>query len=186
MKKELGLDEEAIILLYVGRINKIKGIDILIEAFKNVSQKIFRLVLVLVGELFPEEISVETLKQERIILLPPSLDIRKYYNLSNMVVLPSRREPLGLAMLEAGAMCKPFIGSNTGGISEFIENGVNGILVEHENPNDLAEAIERAIRDKELSENIAHNLKVKVRDECNARNYMEKLISIYKELLWEN
>ena len=108
-----------------------------------------------------------------------------YYRISDLVVLPSRVEPLGYTMIEAGYFNKPFIGSRTGGIAEFIDDGVNGFLFEPGNADDLAEKIRFVIKNPEKAKSAAEELHNKVKKYCNCEEYFEKLTNIYNELLNE-
>ena len=61
-----------------------------------------------------------------VIYLPPLENIKQLYSISDVVILPSKKDSFPYVMLEAGINKKSFIGGNTGGIAEFIEDGVNG------------------------------------------------------------
>ena len=74
-------------------------------------------------------------------------DVRPYLAAMNLLVLPSRAEALGLALLEAMAMEKPVIASRVGGIPEVVEHGVTGLLVDPNDPDALAAALISLIED---------------------------------------
>ncbi len=78
-------------------------------------------------------------------------------------------------MLEAGAMKKPFIGGNTGGIAEFIEDGVNGILIEPGDSDQLADKIIFLLNNPVQAELLANALYQKVKKECDCVKYFERL-----------
>src|SRR4029079_19216509 len=73
-----------------------------------------------------------------------------------MFVLPSRAEPFGIVLIEAMACRKPVIATRVGGIPEIIEDGQNGILVEPDNPEKLAEAIIRVLKNRDLQTSLAN------------------------------
>ena len=56
-------------------------------------------------------------------------DVRKFYAISNVYVLPSYREGFPNSLLQAGSMCLPSIVSNVNGCNEIIKNGINGIVI---------------------------------------------------------
>ena len=181
---KLNLKKDDFIILFLGRINNLKGVNILIESFRKIRNEYISLNLILIGDVLDKTISRMKIQQnESIKLLLPQSDVDTYYNLANVIVLPSRVEPLGYTMLEAGYFKKPFIGSRTGGIAEFIEDGVNGFLFEPGNADDLAEKIKFVIDNPEKAKSAAEKLHKKVKKYCNCEDYFAKLTSIYDDLV---
>ena len=86
-------------------------------------------------------------------------------------------------MLEAGVHKKPFIGGNTGGIAEFIEDGKNGLLVDPENPEQLAEKISYLLDNPALGKHLGENLYDKVTRLCDYNNYFNEVEKIYNSLV---
>ena len=116
-------------------------------------------------------------------LLAPVKDPYPYYSFADLVVLPSRTDPFPYVMLEAGIMHKPFLGARTGGIEEFIEDGVNGILFEPGNVMELNNKIEYMISNQEKTQKMAENLYKKVNEQVSKEKYIRQLTHIYDELL---
>jgi glycosyltransferase involved in cell wall biosynthesis len=100
--------------------------------------------------------------------------------------MPSRIESLGYVMLEAGLAKKPFIGGRTGGIEEFIEDGVDGLLVEPGNVEDLYLKMLYLINDANLQKKMGENLYKKVLPLTNKEAYIQQLVSLYEKLLHTN
>ncbi len=69
-------------------------------------------------------------------------------------VLPSRHEPFGIVNLEAMTAGKAIVATRVGGVSEIVEDGVNGLLVEGEDADGLVKAIERIAKDKNLRDRL--------------------------------
>jgi len=184
IKIELDIPSSAKILLFIGRITKIKGVDILIDAFNILKQRIRNLYLLILGTNYDNSINIniENLS-EGIILLKPVDNPYKYYSIADIVVLPSRVDPFPYVMLEAGLMKKPFIGSNTGGIGEFINDNINGLLVEPGNEVVLAEKIIYLLNNPEIGNTLANNLFEKVKNHNSCENYFNRLDKIYSDLL---
>jgi glycosyltransferase involved in cell wall biosynthesis len=86
-------------------------------------------------------------------------------------------------MIEAGAFKKPFIGGNTGGIAEFIEDGKNGLLIDPENPEQLAEKIIYLLNNPDMGKVLGENLYEKVNHLCEYNNYFNEVEKIYNSLL---
>lgn len=79
------------------------------------------------------------------------------YRRAKICVLPSRREGFGQVLLEAFAFKTPVVGANTGGIPEVIEPGVNGLLFNRDEPDDLAQQVEKLLEDNSLAGHLAWN-----------------------------
>lgn len=86
----------------------------------------------------------------------------KLYGLSDLFVLPSIHEALGLVILEAMSIGLPVIASNVGGIPEVVKEGYNGLLFEPSNWKDLADKITLLLNDDEMRERIGKNAKKSV------------------------
>ena len=85
----------------------------------------------------------------------PHGDLVKYYNSSDLVVIPSLYESFGLVSLECFATKKPIIASNAGGLPSIIVNEVNGILFEPSNVADLTDKINLILNNKSLRNQIS-------------------------------
>lgn len=83
------------------------------------------------------------------------MDIADIYPLMDLFVLPSLREPFGLVLLEAMASGVPVISTASGGPLDFIQSGVNGILVPPSDPIELAAQIDFLLSDPEIAVAIA-------------------------------
>jgi len=184
LRKKLSLYPEQKIILFMGKINYEKGFDKLIEAYKLVKMKIKSATLIACGKI--EEKDFQKLRnklKDPVLVIPPLNGNMFLYHICNLVVLPSKVESLSNIMLEAGINKKPFIGSNTGGIAEFIEDGVNGYLINPEDENEIAEKIIYLLNNKETADKLAKNLYEKVKDKCDYQNYFSRVEKIYDSLL---
>ena len=116
-------------------------------------------------------------------------DMPAYYTLADIFVLPSiidsggDTEGLGVVLLEAGACQTPVIGSRVGGIPDIIKDGVNGLLVEPQNPVDLAEKILRLARGRELREQMGKNGRLIIKENFNWDKIAKRLIDVYDQTL---
>ena len=183
LKESLGFTDSNKIILFVGRISRIKGVDTLINAFIKINRTNEHIKLILLGQV--EDINIlGAIKgfERQILVIQPTENISVFYEVSDIVVLPSRIDPFPYVMLEAGAMKKPFIGGNTGGIAEFIEDGVCGLLIEPGDSDKLADKIIFLINNPAQSELIANALYEKVKQECDGVQYFERLHNIYNQL----
>jgi len=90
-----------------------------------------------------------------------------------------------MVLLEAIANGIPVVSTPGGGIPELVENGKDGILVEFDNPNALAEVILKLLQNENLCKNMANNSFEKVKNEYSIENYTFKLLNCYKGVLNE-
>lgn len=135
-------------LLSVGSFDRVKGFDVLIAAFHRVVAQKPDLRLVIVGrtsdELEPLQAQSEALgisnKLHFVRDIDPQL-LPGYYQHAQMFISSSREEAMPLVILEAGAMGLPVIASKTGGAREIIQHRSNGILVDIDAVDELAEEI---------------------------------------------
>lgn len=135
-------------IIFLGGSVEYKGLDILLKAFEIVIKNYPNSRLIIIGE--EKERKKELLdlakfldvfsKLEWVGLVAP-VDIPDYFKRARILVMPSRLELFGIAALEAMASGIPIVASNVGGLPEVVIDGQNGLIVEKENFQKLAEAI---------------------------------------------
>ena len=141
---QTGLPECRFRFVFVGRLSPAKGVDILLRAWPRVLARAPGSRLLLVGG--HEE--VDYMAMARVLGVADSLDFAGYQEnvkpwiaTAQAMVLPSRREGGGLVILEAMALGLPVIGSNVGGIPEYVQDGRTGTVVPVADDRALAEAM---------------------------------------------
>ncbi|MCX7876366.1 MAG: glycosyltransferase family 4 protein [Melioribacteraceae bacterium] len=170
---------------FFGRLDfKEKGIDILLEAFLNLSKVHKDLFLLLIGNGKDEYKIKEFIAQNKLNskLINSQKDVFNYYQLIEVFVLPSRIDPFPLVMIEAGLMKKPLIGSNVDGIPELIENEKDGLLFESGNSDDLKNKIQIIINNKNFANQLAENLYCKISKYYTVKNFIFKYQNLYLSL----
>ena len=181
LKNQIGIGLEEFVIGFVGRLDFAeKGIDVLLETIMELFSLQLRIHLLLIGD-GPNYLEVEKfckMNKNKTTLLTSKENIFDYYNLMNMVVLPSRIDPFPLTMIETGLMNKPFVGSNLDGIDELIEHEKDGLLFESGNADDLKNQILRIFKDKKLADYLSENLNKKVLESYT----LEKIIPQYEEV----
>jgi glycosyltransferase involved in cell wall biosynthesis len=133
VRKKWGIKERDILVGTVARLIPSKGIDLLIQAIPEILKKYPDVKFMIVGG-GPDEGRLKELAkshhcEKNIIFTGHVKYIWYYYNAFDIFILPTLSEGLGISVLEAMASGKPVIASNTGGIPEIIEHGVNGYLI---------------------------------------------------------
>lgn len=149
-------------LLYVGRLTPVKGVHVLIEAFREIHRNMPDVRLIITGSSFFGGAAKTAYEQQLVNLAEPVNDaivftgylphekLKYLYAKVDMVVFPSTwQEPFGLVMLEAMASGTCLLSSAVGGIPEVMENGKTGVLVEPSNAEALARAACHALADPE-------------------------------------
>ncbi len=158
------------VILTVARLVQRKGVDMVIKAMPRVLVAIPEAVYLIVGggpyqgklEKLVEELGLE----ERVIFVGHVSDeeLPLYYCACDVFVLVSRTltdkgemEGFGIVYLEAGACGKPVVAGRGGGVEEAVEDGVTGLLVDPLDVGEIAEAIVRILKDKELARRLGEN-----------------------------
>ncbi len=155
---QYGIEAGSKIVGVVARLEPEKGHQTLIEAWPAVLREVPDAYLLIVGEGsrrdFLEQWASAHQVGHRIVFAGRRDDIPAVTAALDVAVLPSWREAQGLSILEAMALSRPVVASNVGGIPEMVEDGVTGLLVEHDNPVALAAAIVRLLKDPEYAARI--------------------------------
>lgn len=181
---ELGLNPEHKILLFIGRISLDKGCDTLLKSFHLVKKEIKDIVLLMCGNVEDKKYDKKSEYQDSsVILLAPRRDISALYLIADIIILPSKIESFPFVMIEAGSFNKPFIGGNTGGIAEFIDDGKNGLLVNPKDHIELADKIIYLLQNTNFAKSLGENLNKKVMEQCDYNNYFFQIENIYNSLL---
>ena len=142
----------------VARLEPEKGHQTLIEAWPHVLREVPDAYLLIVGEGSRrdslEQWAAAHRVAHRVVFTGRRDDIPAVTAGLDVAVLPSWREAQGLSILESMALSRPVVASDVGGIPEMIEDGVTGLLVEHDNPVALAAAISRLLLDPGLAQRL--------------------------------
>lgn len=146
-----GLPDEGFIL-YVGDLRAEKGVPVLIDAMRNIADPP-TLVLIGAGDPPPHDGVNAIFLGER-----PHDQVLGAFSRALFSVVPSLwSEPFGLVALEAFAASKPVVASRTGGLTDFVNHGENGLLVTPGDVAELQQAIERLIEQPELRSQLGAN-----------------------------
>ena len=145
MRHKLGFKDDAIYLLFVGRDAYRKGLDIAIDAVRLLNMNMKNVYLNIIGI---SEHGKSTPDFIRFIGKVNETEKIKYYQASDLFILPSRGEGFALAPLEAMSCGLPVIVSKCTGVNEIISNGVEGIIVSHNKPEFYYRAVKSFLQSK--------------------------------------
>lgn len=150
------------IVLFVGNLIKRKNVESLLEA-KKIANSDYYLVIVGDGPLFKKlKSKVEDENIRDVIFTGSRNDVEDIIPSCDVLVLPSLSESFGLVLIEALACGKPVIGSNVGGITEIITEGV-GMLVNPTKISSIASAIDKVINDDEFRNALSLNARARAK-----------------------
>ena len=168
VRKELGLDDE-LLVLYVGRILPLKGIDILIRAAAETEGRFRLLVVGGDGKDEARKAELQSLAAglgiaDRVTFhdAVPHGRLPLYYNAADVCVVPSYYESFGLVALEAMACGVPVIASRVGGLVETVRDGQTGYLVPWRCPEPFAERLELLLGNEPLRRSLGRMARLNV------------------------
>ena len=156
------------VITFIGRLVKDKGINELVESFVILLKKYPNLKLLLVGiyedHLYKIDKETERLISElnSIITVGFQKDTRKFLSITDLFTLPSYREGLSNALIEAGSFGIPLLATDIIGNNEVIENNETGVLVKMKDVMSLTNGIEKFIIDKKFYSYIKGNVRDKI------------------------
>lgn len=180
-KERLGLKNAPVVGI-IARLSDVKGHIYLIKSFKEVLKEVPAAQLLIVGEgKMKTDLMglVEVLGiQQNVVFKSGCLDTAEVLCATDIFVLPSLKEGLGLALMEAMAAGLPAIGSNIGGIKSLIKDGVTGLLVEPADEKGLTKAILNLLKDPQLCAKLGKNAGSFISENFS----QEKMVKLTEEL----
>jgi len=188
VRQELGLPEDAFVWVTSGKLIKGKGLEDLLDAWKEIHAAHPTAHLLLIGSGSGQPLSCEQgLKttveargwSSRVHFTGFVNDVARYLSAADAYVFPSHKESFGLAPLEAMAVGLPVLATRNGGVEEFIEDGVNGRLVEVQDVSELAAVMQEWMQDLDATRHLAETGARSARE----RFGMPKIAHLYLEHL---
>jgi glycosyltransferase involved in cell wall biosynthesis len=189
IRERIGVPDSAKLILFVGSLRSYKGIDILVQAMPRILESEPSAVTVVVGEGSQRETLVELKNslglEKRVVFVGrvPNWELAYYENACDVLVLPSRRESFGIAAVEAMACAKPVVGTRVGGLREIIDHGETGLLIDPDEPEELAESIVQVLGDRALAERLGSKARRKVEAKFNWLSAGLRTAVLYREIL---
>ena len=189
LRRRLGLNGEERIILSVGRLSREKGHVDLVEALGELRRLNAGLdfKLLIVGE-GPERERVERAGVsvgvgDRIVFAGHTDDVRPFYSLADVLVLPSHSEGSPLVLLEAMSAGLPVVATRVGGVPEIVSDGESALLVAPRDARGMAAALDRALVDDGLARMLAANASARVAKHFSPASQARALVEIYSRLV---
>jgi len=180
-EKEIAYEQ---FILSVGQLEKVKGIDILIEAFSKIEKEFPYFKLIIIGEGAEKknlEEKINTLGLEDKITLKGKLSLSETKDIMKKcycLVLASRSEGLPRVLMEAMALNKAVVASRVGGIPSLIKDGKNGFLFEADKGIELATKLTLLLKNQSLAKKMGRMGKGIVENRFSNEKYIENYISM--------
>jgi glycosyltransferase involved in cell wall biosynthesis len=191
-KKKFNIPEDKKIILYLGRIHKIKGIDSLVKAYAYlINEMNFKdAVLVIAG---PDDGYLGEVKSlvyglgiaGSVLFTGPlyGRDKLEAFVDSEIFVLPSRYETFPVTVLEVYACEKPVVASKVGGLKDLVIDGETGLLFDSENVEQLAKSVFNLLNDNYIAKEMGLKGKNFVRENFTIEKVVERLERVYEEVV---
>ena len=190
LKAQLGIPEEAWVLMSPGRFVPFKGHRYLLDALAKLPSEIAGRPVwqVILGDGPLKDDLHQQAQQlgvdQRIIWTGWQLNPDPYYRLADLIVFPSTNaEPFGNVIIEAWGYAKPLVTSASMGAREVMRHGEDGLLFECENAQSLADYIEQALKDDGLRLEMAKTGYQRAQQEFGREPIMRAYLELYRDLI---
>lgn len=178
-------------ILFVGRLEKRKGLNYLLEAYKQVKQEISNSRLIIVGpgirlrHKYEKKVRQNGLKDVVFIGYATYSELPRYYKTADIICSPATgQESFGIVLLEAMAAGKPIIASNIEGYTSVLTHGAEGLLVPPRNAEKLTQALISLMTDEPLRQQLGAKGRLKAM-EYDWEHIAPKILNYYHSILNE-
>ncbi len=176
-KKAVGIDPDASVVGFCGRIGREKDIPTLLKAFRRIQHK-HKANLLIVGAGIEER----EFKNPRIKLTGTVDNVVPYLQAMDVFVLPSLTETSSLATMEAMACGLPVIATPVGSIKEYIEDGVNGFLFPRQDVDSLAEKLHALLNSPKARETVGAAARDMIKQRATWEHVAQKIVFVLHQL----
>ena len=174
------------IILFLGRINKYKGIFLLLDAFKILIDNNYKCNLLIIGN---DEINfkyfiskIDSKYKKRILIFNHKMDIYYYYSLSSIFCLPSYREGFGMSVIEASSSLLPVVVSDIYGLNDSCIKNKTGLKFKNGSSSDLFDKLKYLIENPNKSKILAKNGKNFVEEKYNQKDVSEFIFNFIEKI----
>lgn len=184
-RRVVGLPEKApedVFVTYVGRLESIKGYDVLLEAAQRITGSRPNVHFVLVGNVEGKTTLVERYRSSRIHFLGHRTDVHEILRRTDVFVLPSFAEGLPNSLMEAMAVGLACVATAVGGVPSLISDRVHGLLVPPRNADALVQAILELVRDPALRTRLGLKAKERIATDYNWEHIAREYLSLFQSL----
>jgi glycosyltransferase involved in cell wall biosynthesis len=185
------IDRDKLLIGYIGQITARKGIEYLVKALPLIRKKTSNFKLLIIGGRKAEDEAyffmikemIKGLSLEKDVYFTGVVeDVSSAINNLDIIVLPSLEERCSRVLIESLACGKPAVATRVGGTPEIIEDGLNGFLVNPEDPEDIAEAALKLLEDRGLRLMMGKEGRMKAEKVFDLRKNLNKMRDVYLKL----
>lgn len=184
VRSRLGLKDGDTVFLFCGRLERQKGVDVMLDAVAAVkSGKPFKVLVCGDGEL-RDELHKQAASlgiEDRIVWLGWQSEIAEFYAAADVYLMPSRWESFGLVFLEAMNYHLPILSTKTQAIPEVVEDGVCGLLSENEDAGQLAKNIDRLLEDPALCREMGERGNERLKKLFSFEIFIQSHLAVYRK-----
>ena len=189
VRQRLHLAPGAHLVLYVGRLEPEKGVADLVEAMQLVAADDHGVRCVVAGSGSEHSAINQQIKRaglEQVVrLIGFQLDVASLINAADVFVLPSLAEAFGLVLVEAMQFAKPVVATRSGGPAEIVVDGETGILIAPSRPHELAQAINKLLRDETLRQRMGLAGRERFAAQFTSRHMAAATLAVYRSVVAE-
>ena len=187
IRSELGLTDGQHLVLYVGRLQPVKGVEYGIRAFASAMASHQNMHMALAGEgeqlAYLQNLVIELGINEAITFLGVRNDLPDLLAAADSVLMPSLTEGFPRTAIEAMAAGKPVIATSVGGTPEAIIDGETGLLVPPMDVDAMVKALVELVGDRELQVRLGSAGRKRAEQNYSVENYVSRLDGLYRKLL---
>ena len=191
-KERLGLGSKTPVILFFGQIKKVKGLEHLVRAFRQVSNQYPSARLIIAGPEWKDSFAgYDTLIRElnladnvltRIEYVPDE-EVGIYYSAADVVALPYTEAYQSAVLYMAYSFARPVVASAVGGLAEVVEDGVTGLLVPPADVHRLANALLSLLRDAQMARTMGEKGRALVETRFGWAEIAQKTAAVYAEVV---
>lgn len=191
LRQQLDIDQDEVVVSFVGQIREIKGIADFVSMAKKVTGEKTRFLIAgqcrdkaAMGDAYSEDELHELISGDPRIKYCGYVDqVESIYKTSDVIVVPSRwEEPFGLVCIEAGAAGLPVVATRAGGLPEVIVDGVTGLLVDIGDIQAMSEQVQTLLDNAPLRARLGKAARIRVEEEFTDKP-VRALENLYESLL---
>lgn len=184
LRAELGIADQTFAVVHVGRFVRDKGQDVLVEAMASMPAHAHLYLLgdpeTDFGQTVLSSLNTQPERRSRVHLLGYRKDVQRLLPAFDAFALPSRREALSIAVIEAFAARVPVVATAVGGVPEIVLHEETGLLVQAQDPHALCSAITRLFEDPTLRHRLVEQAEALYHAHLTASGMLHHTLALYR------